>query len=105
GGKADTALNRDGPLLDVVARLQRAHPGFTIAEFGQASATKEYNDTLGKDFANAERLTLPVTFAVLLLAFGAFVAAGMPVVLAFSAVLASIGLSALASHLAHASDA
>jgi putative drug exporter of the RND superfamily len=104
-GKADTAYKRVEPVMDAVAALQRSHPGFTIAEFGQASATKEYNDTLGKDFAHAERLTLPVTFLVLLLAFGAFVAAGMPVLLAFSAVLGSIGLAELASHLAHASDA
>ena len=104
-GNADTAYKRVRPVLDAVAQLQRTQPGFTIAEFGQASATKEYNDTLGRDFANAERLSLPITFLVLLFAFGAFVAAGMPVVLAFSAVLASIGLSELVSHLAHASDA
>jgi RND superfamily putative drug exporter len=104
-GSADTAYKRVAPLLRTVADLQRSHPGFAIAEFGQASATKEYNDTLGRDFANAERMTVPVTFLILLLAFGAFVAAGMPVVLAISAVLASIGLSQLASHVAHASDA
>jgi uncharacterized membrane protein YdfJ with MMPL/SSD domain len=104
-GKADTAYKRVGSVLAAVAALQRSHRGFTVAEFGQASATKEYNDTLGRDFASAERLTVPVTFLVLLLAFGAFVAAGMPVVLAFSAVLASIGLAEVASHLAHASDA
>jgi uncharacterized membrane protein YdfJ with MMPL/SSD domain len=104
-GEADTAHERVEPVMQAVATLQRAHPGFTIAEFGQASATKEYDDTIARDFANAERLTVPVTFVVLLLAFGAFVAAGMPVVLAFSAVLGSIGLSAVASHVAHASDA
>src|SRR5918912_4476442 len=97
-GKADTAFKRVGPLLQAVAALQRSHPGFTIAEFGQASATKEYNDTLGRDFANAERLTVPVTFIVLLLGFGAFVAAGVPLVLAFLAVLGPVGLSELASH-------
>jgi RND superfamily putative drug exporter len=40
----------------------------------------------------------------LLWAFGAFVAAAVPVLLAFSAVLASIGLAQLVSHVAHASD-
>ena len=48
---------------------------------------------------------MPITFIILLLAFGAFVAAGIPVLLAFSAVLASVGLSAIASHVFHASDA
>jgi len=104
-GKVDTAYERVGPILGAVAGLQRVHPGFTIGEFGQASATKAYNDTVGKDFAKAEKLSVPITFAVLLFAFGAFVAAGMPVLLAFSAVLGSIGLAAIASHLAHASGA
>jgi uncharacterized membrane protein YdfJ with MMPL/SSD domain len=104
-GKADTAYERVEPVLEAVAGLQRAHPGFTIAEFGQASATKELNDTMGRDFANAERLTIPVTFVILVLAFGTVVAAGMPVLLAFSAVLGSIGISQLVSHAVHATDA
>jgi uncharacterized membrane protein YdfJ with MMPL/SSD domain len=104
-GKLDTADKRVQPLLDAVAGLQRANPGFTVAEFGVASATHELNNTISKDFQNAEKLSVPVTFVILLLAFGAFVAAGVPVLLAFSAVLGSIGLSALASHVFHASDA
>jgi uncharacterized membrane protein YdfJ with MMPL/SSD domain len=104
-GKSDTAYKRVKPLLEAVAGLQRANSGFTIAEFGQASATKEYNDTIGRDFASAERLTVPITFLILLFAFGAFVAAGIPVLLAFSAVLGSVGIAQVASHFAHASDA
>ena len=50
-------------------------------------------------------MSLPITFLILLLAFGAFVAAGVPVLLAFSAVLASVGVSNLVSHVAHASGA
>jgi RND superfamily putative drug exporter len=61
--------------------------------------------TIDKDFQKAEKLSVPITFVILLLAFGAFVAAGVPVLLAFSAVLGSIGLSAIASHVFHASDA
>jgi RND superfamily putative drug exporter len=104
-GKADTADKRVQPLLDAVAGLQKASPGFTVAEFGMASSMHELNNTISKDFKNAEKLSVPVTFIILLLAFGAFVAAGVPVLLAFSAVLGSVGLSALASHAFHASDA
>src|SRR5919201_1983512 len=103
--KADSADKRVQPLLDAVSGLQRAHPDFTIAEFGMASANHELNDTIQKDFQHAESLSVPVTFLILLIAFGAFVAAGVPVLLAFSAVLGSIGLSQVVSHLAHASDA
>jgi uncharacterized membrane protein YdfJ with MMPL/SSD domain len=104
-GDIDTALNRVQPLISSVAQLQRQHPSFTVAEFGFASANKELNDTIGKDFQKAETLSLPITFLILLFAFGAFVAAGVPVLLAFTAVLGSIGLSKLVSHVAHASGA
>ncbi len=104
-GKLDTADARVQPLLDAVAGLQKSSPSFTIAEFGFASATHELSKTIDKDFQKAEKLSVPITFVILLIAFGAFVAAGVPVLLAFSAVLASVGLSALASHVFHASDA
>jgi len=104
-GKAETSDTRVQPVLDAVASLQRQSPGFTVAEFGFASANHELNNTIGKDFQKAERLTVPITFLILLFAFGSFVAAGVPVLLAFTAVLASIGLAEAVSHLAHASDA
>src|SRR3954447_11072215 len=104
-GKLDTSDERVQPLLDAVATLQKANPGFDVAEFGFASATHELSKTIDKDFQKAEKLSVPITFLILLFAFGAFVAAGVPVLLAFSAVLASVGLSAVASHVFHASDA
>ncbi len=104
-GKLDSSDKRVQPVLDAVARVQKATPGFTVAEFGFASATHKLNKTIGKDFSHAESLSVPITFLILLFAFGAFVAAGVPVLLAFSAVLGSIGLSQLVSHLAHASSA
>jgi RND superfamily putative drug exporter len=104
-GSPDTASERVQPILNEVAALQRAAPGFTIAEFGDASATHELGKATNSGLARAERLSLPITFLVLLVAFGAFVAAGLPVLLAFSAVLGSSGLSAVASHVVHASGA
>jgi uncharacterized membrane protein YdfJ with MMPL/SSD domain len=104
-GKLDTSDERVQPLLDAVAALQRSNPSFTVAEFGFASATHELSKTIDKDFQKAEKLSVPITFLILLFAFGAFVAAGIPVLLAFSAVLAAVGLSAISSHVFHASDA
>jgi putative drug exporter of the RND superfamily len=101
-GELDSADTRVQPLLNAVAGLQKASPGFTIDEFGFASAKHELSKTIDKDFQQAEKLSVPITFLILLFAFGAFVAAGVPVLLAFSAVLASVGLSALASHVFHA---
>jgi putative drug exporter of the RND superfamily len=103
-GKADEADTKVQPVLDAVDRLQARSSGFTVAEFGFASANKELSDTLGQDFRKAEVLSVPITFLILLFAFGAFVAAGVPVLLAFTAVLGSIGLAGLISHVSHASD-
>src|SRR5919197_178454 len=104
-GKLEDSPDHVQPVLNAVARVQAAHKDFTIAEFGMASANHELNDTIGKDFQKAEKLSVPITFLILLFAFGAFVAAGVPVLLAFTAVLGSLGLSQLVSHVAHASDA
>jgi uncharacterized membrane protein YdfJ with MMPL/SSD domain len=104
-GDANSAADRVQPVLNTVANLQRGSPGYTIVESGDASGEHQISDRINKDLSKAEQLSLPITFLILLLAFGAFVAAGVPVLLAFSAVLASIGLDALSSHVWHASDA
>jgi RND superfamily putative drug exporter len=98
-GDADKAQDKIQPILDAVAGVQKANPGVRIEEFGMASANHVLDQTVGKDFKKAERLTLPITLIILLLAFGALVAAGLPVLLAFSAVLASIGGYSLFTHL------
>jgi uncharacterized membrane protein YdfJ with MMPL/SSD domain len=102
-GDADKAKDKVKPILETVAALDAVHrPAFTIREVGNASANYEIGKTFNRDFKNAERLTLPLTLLILLGAFGALVAAGIPVVLAFSAVLASLGLFSLVTHLSSA---
>ncbi|HEX6702219.1 MAG TPA: MMPL family transporter, partial [Gaiellaceae bacterium] len=98
-GDADDAADKIQPILDRVAAVQKANPDVRVEEFGFASANHVLDDTLGKDFKKAEQLTVPITLIILLFAFGALVAAGLPVLLAFSAVLASIGSYALFTNL------
>ena len=104
-GDVDKAKTKVAPVMAAIARVQRAHPGMLVAEFGQASSDHVQQQALNRDLGNAERLTMPVTLLILWVAFGALVAAGLPVVLAFSAVLAATGLSAAVSHLLPAADA
>jgi len=104
-GRTETANDRVAPALAAVAKLQRAHPGFSIQEAGDASADRALSQTLSSDFKRAERLALPITLLIMLLAFGALVAAGLPVLLAFSGVIAAIGVSAVLSHLVAAASA
>jgi RND superfamily putative drug exporter len=103
-GDLQKAQDKVQPFLDSTGKIARSHPGFTIGEFGFASANHVLSKTLGNDFKRAEYSSLPVTLIILLFAFGAAVAAGLPVLLAFSGVLATIGLSTLASHLVAAGD-
>ena len=73
------------------------HPTLLIEEFGDASVNKALNDTLGKDFTRAETLSVPITLLILVLAFGALVAAGLPMLLGLSAVAATLGLVGVVS--------
>src|SRR6266536_1032326 len=104
-GDPDTAADRVQPLLDTTAAVQRDYPTLRVEEVGRASIDKGLSATIGKDFQRAELFSLPVTLAILLVAFGALIAAGVPVLLAMSAVGSAIGLSAGASHLIPAQDA
>src|SRR5262249_39015867 len=47
----------------------------------------------------AGRLSIPLTLAILLVAFGALIAAGLPILLSLTAVAATMGLLAIPSHL------
>jgi uncharacterized membrane protein YdfJ with MMPL/SSD domain len=78
--------------LATVTELQEANAGFTISEFGDASASKALGESFEKDFQRAEFTSLPITLIILLLAFGAVVAALVPLLLAATAVAAAIGL-------------
>jgi uncharacterized membrane protein YdfJ with MMPL/SSD domain len=96
-GSADTAQDRIQPALAAVAKAQAGNPTFRIEEFGMASANHVIGKTVTNDFKRAEYTSLPLTLAILLLAFGALVAALLPVVLGFTAVLGAIGLSVVLS--------
>jgi RND superfamily putative drug exporter len=98
-GDPEAASDKIAPILAVVDDVQLAHPGFVVAEFGPASADHSLSERFGADMRHAEFTSVPLTLAILVLAFGSLVAAGLPVLLALSAVLAATGLNALASHL------
>ncbi|MFD0522856.1 MMPL family transporter [Paractinoplanes durhamensis] len=104
-GDPDTASDRVEPLRAATAEVQKAHPDLRIEQVGGPSINKALDDTLGDDFQKAEILSLPVTLFILIIAFGALIAAGVPLLLALSSVAAAMGLSTLASHLVPMGDA
>jgi uncharacterized membrane protein YdfJ with MMPL/SSD domain len=95
-GDADTASDRIQPVMDAVAAAAAAHPDLRIEEFG-VSAEKQLDEKFTKDLERAGLLSLPVTIVILVIAFGALVAAGIPLLLALSAVMATMGLLAIPS--------
>jgi uncharacterized membrane protein YdfJ with MMPL/SSD domain len=99
-GDPDTASDRVAPSLAATAAAQRAHPGYRIGEFGEASAMKAFEKAFSDDLAKSRFLSLPITLLILLVVFGALAAAGIPLLLAFSSVLATMGMVAVASQIA-----
>jgi RND superfamily putative drug exporter len=96
-GNPDDAVDKIRPVLDTVDELQAAHPAVFVGEFGDASKVDAVVTAYGEDLAKAGLLSLPVTLIILVLAFGALVAAGIPLLLALTAVFATFGLIALPS--------
>ncbi|MET9773616.1 MMPL family transporter [Streptomyces sp. NPDC006367] len=103
-GEADTASERVEPVLKAVEEVQKEHTSLRIEEIGGASMSKTYDDAFGDDFKKAEYSAVPVALGILLVAFGALVAALVPVALAITAIMATMGLMGLVSHFQPMSD-
>ncbi len=93
------ADSRVGAVLAAVARAQAASPGFSMTETGDASAQEALNKNISSNFGHAEWTAVPLAMGVLLVVFGALMAAVLPVLLALTAFIASVGLADLLSHL------
>jgi RND superfamily putative drug exporter len=98
-GSADDAADNVEKLVAATADVQQANQGLSIQQTGGASLDAGIWKQVGSDLAKAEKLSLPVTFVLMLLVFGALIAAGIPVLLAFSAVGAALGFYAPLSYL------
>ena len=98
-GDSDDAGDKIQPLVDDIAGVQRAHPDVFVGQFGDASANKAVQESFSNDLRKAGLFSLPITLIILVVAFGALVAAGIPLLLGLTAVLGTMGLVALSSHL------
>ena len=103
-GAADDAASKVAPMLAATATIAKAHPDLRVEQFGDASVGKALDDRLAADFQRAEFLSIPITLVILIVAFGALLAAGIPVLLGLTAVFSAIGLVALTSTLIPTSE-
>ncbi len=85
------------PAMNAVAAVQARHPGLTVEEAGAASLDRATSGITSQDFRKAEITSIPVSLVLLLIVFGALIAAGIPLLLAGTAVMSAISLLAIPS--------
>ena len=86
------------PAINAVAAVQAHHPGLKVEEAGDASLDRATGSITSQDFRKAEVTSIPVSLVLLLVVFGALIAAGIPLLLAGTAVISAISLLAIPSH-------
>src|SRR3954453_20770291 len=103
-GDADRTADAIDPVVAAVERVKAQNSGVFVGQFGDASADKALSKSFSDDFKKAEKLSLPITLIILIVAFGALVAVGIPLLLGLSAVMATLGLVALPSQIVPMDD-
>jgi len=96
-GDGQAVTDRMAPVPAALDELRGAHPGLEIHALNNTLANNEIAELINSGLDKSLLLTLPITFAILLIAFGAFVAAVVPLVLAVTSLLAAFGVLALYS--------
>ena len=102
-GPASEALDKVDPVVEQVAAAQKANRDFYVGSFGESTG-KDIDGAFKDDLKKAGLISLPLTLAILLVAFGALVAAGIPLLLGITAVLGTLGVVALISRALPMSD-
>jgi putative drug exporter of the RND superfamily len=85
------------PAMNAVAAVAAHYPALKIEEAGDASLDRATNGITSQDFRKAEVTSVPVSLVLLLIVFGALIAAGIPLLLAGTAVISAISLLAIPS--------
>jgi RND superfamily putative drug exporter len=91
-GSADEVERKLRPVTAELQRLRQEHPDLTMLALNNTLANDEILDLVSEDLDRSLLLTVPLTFAILLIAFGALVAAAVPLVLAGTALAAAFGV-------------
>ena len=81
-------------LLDL-AKEENGKDGFRVLTVGDASISFELNELSERDLQQGERVGIPVALIILVLLFGAVVAALVPISLSLICVVTALGLAAI----------
>ncbi|WP_248929533.1 MMPL family transporter [Paenibacillus hamazuiensis] len=85
-------------LQDQTEAVQAAYPDLYIDQTGDGSISQGNEKALGGGLKRAEMITLPITLIILFVVFGSLLVAGVPLVLALTSIVASMGLYGAASY-------
>lgn len=85
-------------VVTAVEDVAAAHPELELRQSGDLTLDAAIDERVEEDLRSAEVFSLPLTLFLMLLAFGALIAAGLPVLLAATSVAATIGIVAPISH-------
>ena len=91
-GEPDEIERKLRPVTQEVQRLRTENPGLTMLALNNTLANDEILDLVNEDLDRSLLVTIPLTFVILVAAFGALVAAGVPLVLAVTALIAAFGV-------------
>ncbi|MFG1924935.1 MMPL family transporter [Cryptosporangium sp. NPDC048952] len=97
-GPVEGSSARADGVAAVVERVASQHPGTRIVGAGDRSLSQAVDRAIGADVRRSERISLPLTVAILLVVFGALVAAGIPVLLTATALIATFALLQVVDH-------
>jgi putative drug exporter of the RND superfamily len=92
-GSLDDAEGYVGAYRDTVAAHRS--DGFEVYSVGDISVGDEFNRIAESDLQTAEVIGLPIALVILVVVFGALVAAGVPIIVAIVAIVGSLGLAAV----------
>jgi putative drug exporter of the RND superfamily len=98
-GTLKTAEKQIDPLTTAVASVARRHPGFYIGEAGAVSSSKALDKLFNQQLGQAGTRSVPLTLLILVLVFGSLLAAWIPLMLGLQSVIATVGLTAIVSHI------
>ncbi|HEX5980372.1 MAG TPA: MMPL family transporter [Thermoleophilaceae bacterium] len=99
-GDSKTAEDNVVGTLAAVDAAAKAHPELRIEEAGDASINKAALDKSNEEMGKSTLFSIPLTLLILVFAFGALAAAGIPVLLALTSVGATLGLLGPVSQIA-----
>ncbi len=98
-GDPSKARDHVGAIEAAVSSVARSQAGVTIQQAGGGSIENAITQIVTHDLAHSQLITLPITLVILLLAFGALVAASVPLLLGLTSVAAAIGALGLVSQI------